>query len=468
MSATEKSGGAIAVDLASFCVGPGTDLISPQLRRRASLHLLDTLGCGLAAVGLDAGSSATVIATAQGGTPEAAVLGVTAGVPAPLAALANGTRFHALDFDDTHEAGICHSSAVLAAAALASGEAVAASGAEIVDAFLLGTEVALRISTALADEIYARGFHPTSVCGSFGAAAAASRLLGLDAATAANALGIVGSFAAGLFEYLADGSATKPLHAGWAAQAGIQAARLAAAGATGPASVIEGRFGLIASHAGSVEDPGSIRAELGERWEFERIAFKPFPACHFTHSSTWAALELVRAHDIAAAEIVEVVVWCPPEGAPLVLDPIAVKRVPRTPYEAKFSLPYTLACNVIHGELGLDAFSEQRICDQDVLALADLVSAKPAPDQLPSRFCGGTEIVTKDGERYEMSVEHAPGSPANPLGEEWLLSKFRANAELALDPERAAELAQRLQGLEQESGAAEVMAIARGAGERES
>jgi 2-methylcitrate dehydratase PrpD len=454
---------ALAADLADFSVATGPGAIPPRLRRDAALHLLDACGCGLAAVGLGAGAAATELAVAQGGSAEASVLGVATKLPAPLAAFANGTRFHALDFDDTHEAGICHSSAVLAAAALATGEAAGRSGEEIVDAFLLGSEVALRIAAALADRIYALGFHPTSVCGSFGATAAAGRLLGLDAATTANALGVVGSFAAGLLEYLADGSETKPLHAGWAAQAGIQAARLAAAGASGPASVIEGRFGLAASHGAGGADLEPIAAGLGAPWELEQLAYKPYPACHFAHSSTWAARELADEHGIDAAEIAEVLVWVPPEGAPLVIDPIESKRVPRTPYDAKFSLPFMVAHVLVHGELGLTAFGEEEIGEEAVLALAARVSQAPAPERLPSRFCGGTEIVTVAGERFAKAVDYAPGSPANPLGEEWLLAKLGANAGLALDPEAAAELLRRLRELGSGGSVEAAMELARSA-----
>ena len=142
------------------------------------------------------------------------------GAPAAVAALANGTRFHALDFDDTHEAGICHVSSVVAAAALAAGQAGGRSGAEVLSAYALGSEVALRIAVAGAEPIYARGFHPTSAFGVFGATAAAARLLGLAPEAATGALGVAGSFAGGLLEFLSDGSDTKPLHAGWAAHAG--------------------------------------------------------------------------------------------------------------------------------------------------------------------------------------------------------------------------------------------------------
>lgn len=457
---------ALAADLASFCLSTEAGSIPPRLREDATMHLLDAFGCGLAAVGLGAGDAATTLATSQGGRAEASVLGAAERLPAPLAALANGTRFHALDFDDTHEAGICHSSAVLAATSLAAGEAAGSSGAEIAAAFLLGSEVALRIAAAVAEEIYERGFHPTSVCGSFGAAAAASRLLGLDAAAATNALGIVGSFASGLLEYLADGSATKPLHAGWAAQAGIQAARLAACGASGPASVVEGRFGVAAAHGAGAAGLAAIGRGLGQSWEFEQLAYKPYPACHFAHSPTWGAAELAREQRIDPAEIAEILVWVPPAGAPLVIDPIAAKRVPRTPYDAKFSLPFTVAHVLLRGELGLAAFGAEEVADEEVLALASRVSRVPAPASLPSRFCGGAEIVTSTGARHRKLVDFAPGSPANPLGDELVLQKFRANAGLALAPAAVAELEGRLLAVESEGWAEGLMEIARAA-ERE-
>src|SRR6185312_1743800 len=205
--------------------------------------------------------------------------------------------------------------------------------------------------------LYARGFHPTSVCGAFGAAAAASRLLGLDRDRATNALGIVGSFAGGLFEYLSDGSATKPMHAGWAAQAGIYAAQLSAAGGSGPATVIEGRFGVLFSHTGDTSQAAAICAGLGDRWEAEEISIKPFPACHFAHASTWAAGELAEEEGLTTDEIAEIVVRIPPPGAPLVLEPAASKATPQTAYDAKFSLPFTVAHRLVRGDLDLRSFS---------------------------------------------------------------------------------------------------------------
>jgi 2-methylcitrate dehydratase PrpD len=461
------AGDVIAARLAAFAVSTESAAIPPEVRRRAALHLLDTVGCGLAAVGTGAAEHATGVAMAQGGHAESSLLGAWMRVPAPVAALANGTRCHALDFDDTHEAGICHSSTVVAPAALAVAEAGGSSGRELLDAYVLGTEVALRIAIASADGLYARGFHPTGVCGAFGAASAAARLLGLEAAPATHALGIVGSFAAGLFEYLSDGSQTKPLHAGWAAQAGVQAARLAQAGATGPATVVEGRFGLLASHTGSATDAAAIADALGESWELERISIKPFPACHFVHSSTWGAAEVAKERALGHRDIADIYVRIPPEGEPLVLEPLSDKHKPRTPYDAKFSLPFTVAHRLVHGRLGVSSFSSESIRDADVLALASRVRGEPLGSAPPSRFAGGVRLVTHEGDEFDRFVPHVPGSPGNPLDDDWLLAKFRANASLAIDPEAASHLAEALRSLDKAPALGPVLALA-GAAERPS
>jgi 2-methylcitrate dehydratase PrpD len=442
-------GGTIATRLARFALATRADELPRDLRERAALHLLDTLGCGLAAVGTGAGAHASAVAAAQGGEPQATLLGERARLPAASAALANGTRCHALDFDDTHEAGICHASTVVAPAALAVAEATGASGRELLAAYLVGTEVALRIAIASADGLYERGFHPTGVCGAFGAAAAAARLRGLGERETVNALGVVGSFASGLFEYLSDGSSTKPLHAGWAAQAGVQAALLAEAGASGPATVVEGRFGLLASHAGGTGGAEAICAGLGESWELDAVVVKPYPACHFAHSSTWAAAELAEEHGLAPGDVEAIVVRIPPEGEPLVLDPLEAKHAPRTPYDAKFSLPFTVAHRLVHGRLEVASFSDEAIRDERVLELARRVSYEPLAERAPSRFAGGARIATRDGRELDRFLAHAPGSSQNPLGEDSVLTKFRANAELALGPEAAAELADALRALDQ-------------------
>lgn len=385
-----------------------------MVRDRLALHLTDAVGCGVAAVGVVAAAHASEVAVAQGGAAASTLLGSPQRVPAPLAALANGTRCHALDFDDTHEAGICHASAVVAPAALAVGQAGGSSGAQVLDAYARGCEVAVRVATAIADDAYARGFHPTSVCWVFGSTAAAARLTGLGERGTAQALGIAASFASGLLEYLSDGSATKPIHAGWAAQAGVMAVALAEAGAEGPATAIEGRFGLLASHGASTDGAGAVADELGERWEAAAMSLKPFPACHFAHASTWAAAETAAEHRLTPEDFAEIVVRVPPAGEQMVLDPIEAKHRPRTPYDAKFSLPYTVAHRLVYGQLGLGAFSEEAIADPDVLALAARVRPEPISpsDGRPSRFGGGARTITRSGVEHDRSCPMRQGARA--------------------------------------------------------
>jgi 2-methylcitrate dehydratase PrpD len=413
----------------------------PGLLAIAARHLLDVIGCGLAAVGTGDGGHATEVALAAGGNPDATVLGSEVRLPAAAAALANGTRFHALDFDDTHEEGICHVSAVVVPAALASAEVAGLDLGGLLDALAVGSEVALRIAVASAPSIYARGFHPTSVCGAFGATAAVARVRGLDPAQTANALGIVGSFASGLMEYLSDGSATKPLHAGWAAQAGVQAAALAAAGATGPATILEGRFGIFASHGEDPIDPAPVTAGLGTDWHAERIAIKPFPACHFLHAPTWAVAQLAAEHGFGADDVESIAVEVPAPGVPLVLEPFAAKHHPATVYDAKFSAPWTIAHHLVHGELTLTSFSAERIADPRLLDLAGRIGGGAWTDgEPPSRFCGAVTVTAGGAELREV-VPFTPGSPGNPLSDAAVLDKFRANAALALPPEEVDALA---------------------------
>jgi len=315
---------------------------------------------------------------------------------------------------------------------------------------------------AFVDGAYKRGFHPTGVCGAFGAAAAASRLEGLGEGLTVEALGVVGSFASGLLEYLSDGSATKPIHAGWAAQAGIQATLMAQAGATGPARVIEGGLGLLGSHGAWVDGAGEIAEDLGQRWEAAAMSLKPFPACHFAHASSWAAAETAAEQRLDPDDIAEIIVRIPEAGAQMVLDPIEAKRHPRTPYDAKFSLPFTVAHHLVRGGLGLDAFSDASIADADVLALAARVAAEPMgpADPTVSRFGGGARTITRSGREFDRLLPHAPGSPGNPLDAAWVLGKFRDNAALAMPADRAGPLAEALLGIASAPSLAAIMPAA--------
>jgi 2-methylcitrate dehydratase PrpD len=426
--------------------------VPDEVAEAAKLHLLDTLGCGLAASALGIATEGRSTMAELGGADEATVIGGT-GLPAANAAFANAMVCHGLDFDDTHSDSVAHVSVVTCPASLAAGEQNGSSGRDVLTAIVAANEVVTRVGMAASGLFHKRGFHPTAVCGIFGGTAAAGRLGGLDAERTASALGMAGSLASGLFAYLADGTPTKPIHPAWAAHGSLLAARLAAYGAEGPSSIFEGKFGLY--HAFLGIEPGELDletqlADLGSRWETPRIAYKPYPACHFMHGAVGAAAEAAR-DGLAADEVEEIVAFVPAAGVDLVLEPVASKLAPRTPYEAKFSLQYSTAAMLVHGRCGVTTYADEAIQDPQVLELARKVryEVRDYPSY-PAAFPGGVRIRTKDGRTLEADLPYQRGGPENPLTADEVRDKFRENAGLALDDVAVAALEEAVLSLEEQ------------------
>jgi 2-methylcitrate dehydratase PrpD len=422
-----------AETIAAWTTGLALEDVPRDVVEHAKLHLLDAIGCGHAASGLGVATEGRTAMAELGGEGQASVIGLDAALPAPSAAFANAMLCHGLDYDDTHSDSVSHVSVVVGPAALATAETQHASGADLLTAIVAGNEVVTRVGMAASGLFHRRGFHPTAICGVVGGAAAAGRLLGGDASATTSALGIAGSFAGGLFAYLDDATATKPFHPAWAAHGAVLAARLAVLGGEGPPGVLEGRFGLYHAFVGA--EPGAIPieeqlADLGSRWETPRIAYKPYPACHFIHGSLGATASLAP---LDPAQIEDVVVSVPEAGVSLVLEPAATKVAPRTVYEAKFSLQYSTAAMLIHGTAGLAAYSDETIADPRVLELAGRVryETKEYPTY-PAAFPGGVRITLRDGSVLEAELPHQRGGPENPLGTDEVRAKFRENAGLAL------------------------------------
>jgi 2-methylcitrate dehydratase PrpD len=449
---------AAAQELAAWTSSLQLGDVPTEVRAVAREHVLDALGCGLAALGVGEALAGLAVAADAGSGPASAI-GRAERLPAPAAALANGMLCHGLDFDDTHEASIAHVATVVVPAALAVAEAVGATGAQTLAAIVAATETVTRIGMAAPEGFHRRGFHPTGVCGVFGATVAACRLRGMDGETTARALGLAGSMASGIFEYLADGSPTKPFHAGWAAQAGVQAASLAAAGARGPATVLEGRYGLLNTHVDVEHDMGAQIADLGERWEAPLVAIKPYPACHWIHAAVDAAVE--AAGDLAPEAIDRVVVRIPEVGVPIVLEPLAQKRTPVTEYDAKFSLPWCVAARLVHGRLDVRTFLGE-IADPAVLALAARVEYEPWRGDFTSVFAGAARVDANGTSR--AVVNDAPrGAPGNPMTHDDVVAKFAANASLSLPDAAAARIVAAVDGLEDAADVGAVTAELRAA-----
>ena len=360
-----------ALALAEWATG---ELVVPASTRAAAVrHLVDAFGTALGAVRADAARPAVEVATGLGGPPEASVIGAAIRLSAPAAALANGTLVHALDFDDTHAGGLVHATSVVLPAVFAVGQQVGATGQQALEATVVGLEVACRVAAAAPNGFHARGLHATMVAGVFSSAAVAARLLGLDAPTTASALGIAGSQAGGLLAFLGTGASTKQLHPGFASQSGIIAARLAAAGASGPATVFDGPHGVYDALAGGAGDPSSILRGLGSTWETERIGIKPYPACQLSHATVDAVRDALARHPFGPHEVVAIEAAVHPDSAAVVCESGDLTR-PRSPYAAKFSLPWTVAALVQDGDLVPATFDDASIARPEVVDLAGRVT----------------------------------------------------------------------------------------------
>src|SRR5689334_18819975 len=249
--------------------------IPPAVRRRAEELLIDVVGLCVAARGTDYIKS--VLAGVDSGGACTAIGHTTAYGP-QQAALINGTAAHGEDFDDTFEGGPVHSSAVVAPAVLAVCERLGRDGRALLLGFVAGVESLCRMSMVIPKAIHKAGFHPTSILGTMGSTLAASVALGLDRRATVDALGVAGSLSAGIIEYLAEGAWTKRLHAGWAAQSGVQAALLARSGFVGPRTVFEGVHGLFNGFAHTTKgDYAALTGDFGTRWVTDTLAFKPYP-----------------------------------------------------------------------------------------------------------------------------------------------------------------------------------------------
>jgi 2-methylcitrate dehydratase PrpD len=369
-------------------------------------------------------------------------------VAAANAVLANATLAHGLDFDDTREDAIVHTGCVAVTTALAAGEAVGAGGRAMLEGLIAAVEVMCRVGLAVPGALHARHFHPTSITSSFAAAAAAARLYRLTEDQLVHAFGVCGSQAAGIIEYLADGSWTKRLHPGWGAHAGVIAAQLARAGFTGPETVLEGTHGLYAAFAGGHDAArlDGLLDTLGRKWELEELTLKPYPCGSIAQPYMDCAARL-RGR-VRPAEIVAIRCRTAAGPVPRLWEPLAAKYAPPNGYAAKFSLPYLVATILVRGRAGLAEFADEAVRDPDVVAVARRVTYElDATIDYPRQFVGDVEITLAGGRTLRERQDRPRGGPDAPLTRTEVEAKFRGNAALALPPERVERAIRAVDGL---------------------
>jgi 2-methylcitrate dehydratase PrpD len=422
--------------IAEFAAGLRYENIPAAVRERARIQILDGLGVGLASNAYSFADRAMAGIRALGGEGDCAVIGRPERLPLRDAALANGFLIHGLDFDDTHLASIIHATAACLPVSLSLGEAIGASGQDMLTAYAAGMEVSIRIGLAVKGGFHHTGYHATGVVSHFSSAVTAGRLLGLTAEQIVDAQGIASSTASGIQVFLEDGAWTKRFHPGWGAVAGITAARLAQNGFVGPKRPYEGKFGLFDSHLQShAEDAdiGALHDGLGTRWELAETAIKPYPVCHFIHGAADSAIALhAEIPDADAIESIRILLPAP--TMKIVAEPAADKLRPANDYAAKFSAQFVVATCLRLGRFGLAELQPAALVDEATLALAARARCEVDPESaFPTYFSGGVEVVLKDGLRLFRHERVNSGAGERRLNAAGASVKFMGAARMVLD-----------------------------------
>lgn len=368
----------------------------------------------------------------------ASVVGTPVRLSAQNAAFVNGANTHALDFDDGHTNASAHPSGAILPAALAIAEQYSLSARDLIAAVVLGYDVMCRIASAGHPATARRGWHNTAIAGVFGAAAAVSRLLGLDADHVHNALGLAGSFSGGTREYLYDGAEVKRLHPGKAARDGLVCAELAKRGITGPVKILEGEHGFARTHAAGEFKWERLLDGLGQNFEIGKSYFKPYPCCRHYHTAIDGIRELqaeygFRAADVAAVEIglyaVGVTGHDHKEAASLLA--------------AQMSAPVAAALALVDGDLAAQAFLPASLARPQVRRLIGAATTYVDDEcerRYPATRSGFVRVMLNGGAAYERRIVDPRGEGGNPLSDEDLRRKFVVNCEPLIGSARCEEI----------------------------
>jgi 2-methylcitrate dehydratase PrpD len=417
---------ALAEQLAAWLAASDAGTLPAETCETARRLLLDVAGLCVAARHTDYVGATLASVDADGGA--CTVIGRRGGFDAFGAALVNGTAAHGEDFDDTFEGGPVHAGAVVVPAVLAACERERLGGDRLLVGIVTGTEVMCRLSLVAPKATHAAGFHPTAVFGALAAAAGVGAALRLPPAAITSALGVAGSMASGIIEYLAEGTSTKRMHAGWAAQSGIRAALMARGGFIGPRTVLEGQHGFYRAFAPSVRpDFERLQQDLGAKWVMEQIAFKPYACGTMTQPFVDCAIELAE-QGVTAGDIETITCEVAEGTVHRLWEPLAVKHRPPTSYAAKFSTPYCMAVGFFDRRAGFAQFTDSRVNDPAVLALAAKIRYAINPhDEYPRNFTGHLQATLTDGSQRELRRSHMRGGIHAPLSSEELDAKFMDN-----------------------------------------
>ncbi|MBI4596167.1 MAG: MmgE/PrpD family protein [Candidatus Tectomicrobia bacterium] len=452
----------ISEQVASFIVNTEMEKISPEAVSMAKNAILDCVGVTVAGSADETGRIITGLVKDLGGQPAAGVIGGGFWTSPPLAALANGTMAHALDYDDVNHTMTGHPSVPLVPAVFALGEDLKSSGEMITLAYIIGFEVETKVGAGVNINHYQKGWHATATLGTLGAAAAASKLLGLDVVKTRMALGIAASAAAGIRQNF--GTMTKPYHAGQAAKNGVLAAMLAQRGFTADANILEAPLGFcnLFTENGSY-NLDKITAHLGDPLDILKpgVVIKQYPSCAGTHRALDGMLALVKEYGIEGKEVEKVQI-----KTISLIPKILIHTRPRTGLEGKFSMQYCMSAAILDKKVGLQSFTDPMVNRSEIQELVkkvDMITYTQAEEgEIGGLREDLPEIVTvklKSGKELKKEVKNPKGSPQDPLSKEQLMDKFIDCVNLVLPSRRGEQAAEFINKLEKLSNISELMKI---------
>ena len=444
-------------ELLEFVTRSGSSDVPGEVLHQSKRCLLDFVGLVIGAVDEPTVTIPRSLYAGWGGDPQAAVLGTALRLRMTDAAEVNAIAAHALDYDDTHAPTILHGTTPVYGAALALAEWRGRSGLDLLAAHAFGFEAAARVALALYPAHYDIGWHMTGTAGVIGAAMAGARLLDLVGDPALNCLGVASTQAAGHRQHF--GTMTKPFHAGHAARSGLVAALFAESGFTADADPLQGVRGMLPVMS-SRFDPSLLTAGLGSTWELARNGVKPYACGVVTHPAIDAVRQVVaqcRAEGVAVERISRVEL----EVHPLVLE-LTNKTEPRTGLEGKFSVRFTCAIAALDGAAGPSAFTDANVTRPDVRSLMSRIGVA-ATSSLTHDQARAT-ATTDDGQVRAVFIEHASGTPENPVSDAALAAKFHDLADPVLSAAQAAELEAAVWAIDGASDLSDLVRLATPAG----
>jgi aconitate decarboxylase len=461
LTATSGTGTALAptAALAGFCADLRIEAIPLATRRQVILAIIDSVGCGLAGASTPEGHLIGSGARRWGPGVQAAIWDGLGTATATAAVLANATMVQALTFDDIHLGSGVHPGAVTTPVAFALAEMLPdLSGSEFLTAIVAGYEVGIRVGLSVMPTARLRGFHPVGICGPLAAASTAARLCHLDADASLHALGTAGSLGAGLMAAQFD-SMVQRLHAGRAAEAGLMAVDLSAAGFRGIRDLLEAPYGGFCGAFAGPGEPDLAVTQLGQRFYAGDTTLRQHSSAASCTTSIDAGLRLMREQRLEPRQIQAATVFV----SEFVHHHAGWRYEPREIITAQMNIQFGLAAAILHGRAGPDEYRAERLAAPEILALVDRIAVRADPSLdaagAEARYASRVRFDLVDGRQAECLVLSPRGSPADPLSESEVLAKFHHLVDRSLGETAAQRLVGLLLDLEQLQTMAGVLAI---------